>query len=612
MTQIGRTERIIQLGETFETVNVAPVLSANGRFLAFAYGLGNLVPNDPTLVGSEVDGPDVFLIDLTTKQIQLVSVSSQGANGNRFAYYDSLSISADGRYVAFASDATNLVPNDLNGETDIFVRDILTGTTTLASVSSNGSQLAANTRDFNLRPAISANGQFVVFQSEANNLVANDTNGNDQDIFVRDLRAGTTTRVSVNSRGEQSKPWNVVASSDSRTPSISGDGRFVAFESNAINLDLRDTGVNNFDIFVHDRQTRQTRQVSVNSQGAVATGESSQETSYGGISKTNGSSNAVISANGRYVVFQSGATNLVPNDANDRVDIFRHDLQTGETVLVSVGLGGSLANAGSSIGFSRNGAISSDGHYVVFQSLASNLVPNDANDALDTFVRDMVTGTTERVSVNSSGQEAVDGRPATISGDGTISDDGQHVVFLSQSANLVSDVFAPFGVGIYLRDRFVSSGSSGNDDNNGNSGQGKTLVGDARKNRLVGSRSDDLLNGLSGNDRLVGGGGNDTLLGGKGRDQFIFNRLSDRQDQILDFTLRKDKIVLQSLLDRTVQGGYRGGNAIKKGYIRFQQIGNHTRVDIDRNGKQPGGITPLLVIDNIASVNLRQPNNFIF
>lgn len=603
---MAKTERIIQLGETSETVNVAPVISANGRYLAFASGLGNLVPNDPTLVGTEVEGPDVFLMDLVTRQIQLISVSSQGANGNRFAFYDSLSISADGRYVAFASDATNLVPNDTNGETDVFVRDILTGTTVLASVSSSGAQLAAKTLDFNLRPAISANGQFVVFQSEANNLVPNDTNGDDQDIFVRDLRAGTTTRVSVNSRGEQTKPWNVIASADSRTPSISGDGRFVTFESNAINLDSRDTGANNFDIFVHDRQTGQTRQVSVNSQGAVATGESAQETSFGGFSKTGWSTNAVISANGRYVVFQSGATNLVANDTNDRVDIFRHDLQTNETILISAGLNGSLANGGSSIGFSRNGAISSDGRYVVFQSLASNLVPNDTNNALDVFIRDVITGTTERISVNSSGQEASGGRPATVSGDGTVSDDGRFVAFLSQSANLVNDAFAPFGVSIYLRDRLGSPQSGG-----GSSNPGKILTGNSGNNRLVGGKGDDLLNGLGGNDRLVGGAGNDQLSGGAGRDQFIFNRLSDRQDEILDFTLRQDKIVLRSLLDRTVRGGFQGGNAIARGYVRLQQIGSNTQINIDRNGRQPGGITPLVTVDNIAALSLK-PSSFVF
>ncbi|MBW4464004.1 MAG: PD40 domain-containing protein [Pegethrix bostrychoides GSE-TBD4-15B] len=605
MPQIGKTTRIIQLDETFETVNVAPVLSANGRYLAFATGL-NLIPGDPAGEGS-----DIFLLDLATQQIQQVSVSSQGGNGNQFAFYDSLSISADGRYIAFASDATNLAPNDTNGETDVFVRDILTGTTVLASVSSSGAQLAANTLDFNLRPAISANGQFVVFQSEANNLVANDTNGDDQDIFVRDLRAGTTTRVSVNSRGEQSKPWNVIASADSRTPSISGDGRFVAFESNAINLDSRDTGANNFDIFVHDRQTGQTRQVSVSSQGTAATGESSQETSIG-FSKTSWSTNAVISANGRYVVFQSGATNLVPNDTNDRVDIFRHDLQTNETILISAGLNGSLANGGSSISFSRNGAIPSDGRYVVFQSFASNLVPNDNNNALDVFVRDVEGGTTERISVNSTGQEAVGGRPATVSGDGTVSDDGRFVAFLSQSANLTDDAFAPFGVSIYLRDRLGSNQSGGGSGGNGNVNSGKTLTGNSDNNRLVGSKGDDLLNGLGGSDHLVGGTGNDQLIGGKGRDQFIFNRLSDRQDEILDFTPRKDKIILRSLLDRAVRGGFRGGNAIAKGYVQLQQIGSSTRIDIDSNGKLPGGITPLVTVDSIAAESLRQPHNFVF
>ncbi|OUC15970.1 MAG: hypothetical protein B0A82_04245 [Alkalinema sp. CACIAM 70d] len=440
MPQIGTTERAVRLGEV-------PVLSANGRYLVFRYFFGDLV-------SGTTPNNDIYLIDLVTKQIQLVSVSPTGNQGNNYSStYDSLSISADGRYVAFASDATNLVSNDLNGETDVFVRDTLTGTIILASVSSTGVQLGANTLDFNLSPAISANGQFVAFQSQANNLVPNDTNGDDQDIFMRDLSAGTTLRVSVNSNGEQTRPWNIIASADSRNPSISGDGRFIAFESNAINLDPRDTGVNNFDIFVRDRQTGQTRQVSVNSQGQVATGASLQENSIGYPTTTNGSSNPVISANGRYVVFQSGATNLVPNDTNDRVDIFRHDLETNETILISVGIDDSPANGGSSIGVSRNGAISSDGRYVVFQSLASNLVPNDNNNAADVFVRDVIAGTTERISVNSSGQEAVGGRAYTNSGDATISDDGRRVAFLSRSSNLVNDPFAPFSYSIYLRDR---------------------------------------------------------------------------------------------------------------------------------------------------------------
>jgi hypothetical protein len=437
MPQTGTTVQAVKFGET-------PVLSGNGRYIAFV--------SSSNLYQPAGQGSDVFLLDLTTQQSQIVSVSPQGESGNAFAFFDSLSISADGRYVAFASDATNLVPNDLNGETDVFIRDTLTGMTILASVSSTGAQLAANTLDFTLNPGISANGQFVVFQSGANNLVPNDTNNDDQDIFVRDLIAGSTTRVSVNSNGDQTRPWNRIASADSRNASISGDGRYVAFESNAINLDPRDTGANNFDIFVHDRQTGQTRQVSVNSLGQVAAGASLVENSIGYPTATNWSSDPVISANGRYVVFQSGATNLVANDTNDRVDIFRHDLETNETILISAGVNGSLANGGSSIGYSRNGAISSDGRYVVFQSFASNLVADDNNNALDVFVRDVLTGTTERISVNSSGQEAVGGAP-TSSSDGTISDDGRYVAFASLNANLANNSLDPFIVSTYLRDR---------------------------------------------------------------------------------------------------------------------------------------------------------------
>jgi Tol biopolymer transport system component len=436
-TALAKTERITARS------GGSPVLSANGRYLAFEYAYGDLVPNDPDRGGG------VFRFDLVTKQTKRVSASLNGDKNDadiNLYYGGSPSISADGRYVAFTSGANNLVSNDLNGRIDVFVRDMLTDKTTLVSVGSDGRQI--NVFESSLKPAISANGQFVAFHSEANNLVLGDTNFA-RDVFVRDIKAGTTTRVSIASNGAQSKPWNFVARADSQNPSISSDGRFIAFESNAINLDSRDTGSNFFDIFVHDRQTGTTRQVSVNSQGNVAAG-----TTNGGILSGDGNSqNPVISANGRYVVFQSGATNLVPNDTNDRIDTFRHDLITGETILISVGIGGNGANSNSAFGYGRNGAISSDGRYAVFESNASNLVPNDNNNAVDVFLRDIVAGTTERISVNSSSQEAVGGAPYTSSGYGTVSDDGRYVSFLSRSANLVEDQFAPFKYSVYLRDR---------------------------------------------------------------------------------------------------------------------------------------------------------------
>lgn len=594
MSQTGRTDRIVRLGET-------PVMSANGRYVAFAYFFGDLIPNAPRSV------TNVYVLDLTTRRIQLVSVSSQGIAGDRpYSTNDSLSISADGRYIAFASDATNLVSNDRNGETDVFVRDTLTGRTILISVASNGQQLAANTRDLLLRPAIAANGRFVAFQSSASNLVPNDTNTSD-DIFVRDWGAGTTTRVSVNSRGEQTSTGTIIRAT-SRNASLSGDGRWVVFESNANNLDSRTIGGRIYNAFAHDRLTGQTRQVSVNARGEAARGESSELT-FTGVQKISNSTNPVISANGRYVVFESGATNLVPNDTNDRVDVFRHDLLTGATILVSVGGNGQQANNTSRLGFSRNGAISSDGRFVVFQSLANNLVPNDTNNALDVFVRDVVSNTTNRVSVNSNGQETVGGRD-TVSGDGTISDDGRRITFLSRSANLVNDPFAPFNFSIFLRDRTLTTTPV----------PGRTLVGNAGNNRLVGTAGNDTLSGLggndiltggAGNDRLIGGAGSDQLTGGTGNDQFIFNALTDRQDQILDFTPRQDKIVLRNLLFQSVPG-YRSGEAIAKNYLRFQPIGSRTRIDIDRNGNLPSGVTPLVVVNNQAIATLRQASNFVF
>jgi len=251
------------------------------------------------------------------------------------------SISADGRYVAFQSRASNLVVDDANGAEDIFVHDRQTGLTQRVSVDSADG--AGNGGSGS--PSISADGRYVVFHSYASNLVTGDTNST-YDVFVRDLQTGLTERVSISSTGAE-------ADDSCYDAGISADGRYVAFQSYASNLVTGDTN-GHADIFVHDRQTGLTQRVSVDSAGVQASKRSRQP---------------VISAGGRYVAFETEASNLVSNDTNGEYDIFVHDLQTGQTTRASVNADGVQGNYDS-----FDPSISADGLYVAFHSCATDLV----------------------------------------------------------------------------------------------------------------------------------------------------------------------------------------------------------------------------------------------
>ena len=292
------------------------------------------------------------------------------------------------------------------------------GTITRVSVDSSGAQANGGSR----RTTISGDGRYVAFASEASNLISGDTNGTG-DIFVHDRQTGQITRVSVDSSGAE-------ANGGSDAPFISSDGRYVAFYSDASNLVAGDTN-GMIDIFVHDRQTGATTRVSVDSSGAEANGNSADV--YFAIA---------ISGDGRFVVFQSEASNLVAGDTNGVEDIFVHDRQTGVTSRVSVNSSGGEANA-SSIAPS----ISNDGRFVTFSSGATNLVAGDTNGKTDVFVHDRQTGSTTRVSVNSSGEQADGGGNSP-----DISGDGRYVVFLSKSNNLApgADEYEAL---VYVHDR---------------------------------------------------------------------------------------------------------------------------------------------------------------
>jgi Tol biopolymer transport system component len=303
--------------------------------------------------------PDVFVHDRETGSTERVSVSSDGSEGD-WSSFDP-SISADGRYVAFSSVASNLVSGDTNGWDDIFVHDRQTGTTECVSVSSNGEQ----GNSISMYPSISADGHYVAYESLASNLVSEDTN-DDWDIFVRDRQTGSTERVSVSSDGVQGNNWSEKAS-------ISANNRYVAFMSMSSNLVSGDTivcyaEISCPDIFVHDRQTGSTERVSVSSNGNQGNAESNHPS---------------ISADGRYVAFMSYASNIVSGDTNGTSDVFVHDRKIESTERVSVSNDGSQGNSTSFYLY-----ISAGGRYVAFMSHASNLVSGDTNNAPDIFVRD--------------------------------------------------------------------------------------------------------------------------------------------------------------------------------------------------------------------------------
>jgi hypothetical protein len=378
-------------------------ISENGRFVTFASLATNLVPGDTNGV------QDVFVHDRLNMLTSRVSVAANGAQGNGAsgdltggapaAPY----ISNDGRYIAFVSEASNLVPDDTNGVPDIFLRDRLLDTTERISVSTAG--VEANAQSYG--PFMSTDGRYVGFISEANNLVLNDTN-DAHDVFLRDIDSGETTRISLASAGEE-------ANASSNWGSVSADGRFVAFYSYATNLVADDTNLAR-DVFVRDRQAEITTRVSVHSDGSQANGDSHE---------------GHIAAEGQWISFNSVATNLVDDDTNGIQDAFIHNMDTGETKRVSVASDGSEANDMAVVG-----SLSGDGRLVVFVSPANNLVPGDVGQGWDVFLHDQKTNETTIVSVDSSGN-----RGNSFSWNGGVSTGGNYVTFVSFANNLVPGDF---------------------------------------------------------------------------------------------------------------------------------------------------------------------------
>lgn len=389
-----------------------PSISADGRYVAFMSSADNLVDDDVN------QDTDIFVHDRETGQTTLIS---RDLNMTPAGDSEDPAISADGRYVAFESLADDLVADDTNETTDIFVYDRVLSETTLVTRHSDGTQAD----DWSMLPTISGDGRFVAFVSNADNLI--DEPVCCMQVYVHDLQTRTTTLVSRHTDGE-------AGFGDSTYPALSADGHTIAFESGATNLvsenDTNGGGVLGSDIFIYDRQMEKTTRVSRRTDGVQADSASILPD---------------ISATGRWVSFRSYASNLVDDDLNDVTDIFVHDRETGETTLVSRHSDGTPADF-----WSFSNAISDDGRFVVFASLAANLHDDDDDQALDIFLHDRQSGETRLASRHSDGTP---GNNPTGASPGvrsvSISADGRIVVFDSAATNLVdndsneaNDIFA--------------------------------------------------------------------------------------------------------------------------------------------------------------------------
>ncbi len=392
-----------------------------GRFVVFQSAASNLVPDDTNGV------PDIFLRDLEAQTTVRVSVAwaSGGAQANGGS--DSPVISADGRYVAFASAADNLVPGDTNGESDVFVFDRQTQTLTLASRASGANGTIGN--GYSGLPALTADGLAVVFESSATNLGPVVPDGVSQ-IYGRDLETHTTFLLS-----RASGPDGAAGNLSSEQPTIAADGGRIVFESFANNLVPGDTN-DSVDVFAYHFDTQTTTLIS------RAAGSSGAVGSAGGYSPA-------ISGDGNWVTYTSESTNLVAADTNGSIaDVFLRDLQSQTVALASVAVG---ATGGEGNGNSSETRISTDGRYVAFTSGAYNLIPDDTNGFADVFVYDRQDLTTTRVSVASDGAEGNESSDRS-----TISADGRYVAFQSLARNLAAgdDNGAP---DIFVRDRLTNS-----------------------------------------------------------------------------------------------------------------------------------------------------------
>ncbi len=467
-------------------------LTPDGRYVVFQSEANDLVPNDLN------DQSDVFLRDLVAGTTQLISVNAAGsASGNGKSLH--AVITPDGRYVAFASSASDLVGQDNNGLMDVFVRDLHTGKTTLVSRGAQAGYEAEVSASDN--PVISDDGRYIAFVSSAANLVSSATNAT-REVYLSDWAAGTTYWVSQNALvGNSREAYSPVMSADGQLvafkainaqsvqifrwamaggalstvatnaagigslvpdnfgPAISGDGRYVAYTEAA-----NDSGISR--VMRWDGQSDYSQLVSIPQHAP-----DSEE----------GTSDSVsMSPDGRYVAFISSAGNLVDQAVSGDFEVYVRDMQEGVTRLASVtpdGIGGGGADAATPV-------LSSDGQIVLFDSISGALCPNDGNDSSDVFIRDLSQGSTELLSPGLASIPAGSLFAYSTLDNNALSADGRYVLFESYS-----DVLAAADTNgmmdVFVRDRqmganiLVSVNAAGTASGNGAS-YGATLSADGR------------------------------------------------------------------------------------------------------------------------------------
>ena len=508
----------------------APILSPDGRYVLFASTANNLALNGtnalPLLSPARMN---VFLRDRTAGTTTLVSANLNGTGGGNGDSWPS-TLSTNGRYALFESSASDLVPGDTNGLTDIFVRDLVAGTTTLVSVSTNGGSANGVCRSSVMTP----DGRFVAFVSEASNLVPGDTNGI-ADVFVRDLQAKTTTLASLGATAVSPPANSGIFTSSSELPDITPDGRFVAFYSTASNLVAGVQTVG--DIYVRDLAGETTVWVStyartalqsvmgatsgvcfshaisddgqyvafearptpvssgaaaglalrynvqtghtdvVHTNASVANGSPYEDAHclditpdgrfVAFIANTNGTSGAttcievwdgqtgaatLASANssgavpsgsicdwptlnpsGQFVAFLSSATGLTTNLLAGGYHLYLRDTQAGTTTLLDADTNG----VGSSISSATAPRLSADGRYVAFECPDAGIVPNDRNRDYDVFLRDTVAGTSELISARDASLPSLSPNGSSLLFMLSVSSNGTRIAFVSDADNLV-------------------------------------------------------------------------------------------------------------------------------------------------------------------------------
>lgn len=366
------------------STNVVDV-SASGRYVVFESSAGNLGP-------ATNSHQQIFRKNLLTGQVDLVSVSNAGVPGDKYSYGGS--ISADGQRVVFSTFASNLGGSNAP---QVVMRDMSTGSMTV--VSRNSAGVNGNISSSNAR--ISANGRYVSFSTNSNNLVDGDTN-NKSDIFVKDLQTGVIERVSVSDNWSQGLE-------DSFRPDISADGRFVAFSSfsdNLVNGDSNDT----YDVFLRDRSLNKTYLVSQSSEGVIG---------------NNTSFFPSISDDGRYIVFYSFSSNFGPSSFS--YDVYLRDMVEGTTTLVSKDVNGGPADS-----LSFRASISGDGRFISYMTRATNIVTPDATPGYDIIVYDRITDKNTRESVKTNGEQIV----AAFSFITRLNYDGSVLVFATNAVGL--------------------------------------------------------------------------------------------------------------------------------------------------------------------------------